>query len=110
MFLRYGLSFVIMFHSYDYFSSGVSFSKITDSLRGLAQRVAEPLRLLAPGSPVAAPTSYFGAGNDERNSTIAFAVSFGFVHPKLWGAPGKISRVESGIRSCRIWAFCTGIN
>ena len=28
-----------MFHSYDYFSSGVTFIKIPEGLRGLAQRV-----------------------------------------------------------------------
>ena len=35
MFLRYGVSFAIMFHSYDYFSFGVSFSKIPERFGSL---------------------------------------------------------------------------
>ena len=39
MFLRYGLSFGILLHSYDYLSLGVIFFQIPEGLRGIAQRV-----------------------------------------------------------------------
>ena len=35
----YGLSVVVMFDSYNYFSSSVTFFQIPEGLRGLAQRV-----------------------------------------------------------------------